>query len=675
MTRIIRKAALSRIMARYFYTLVALGATDVYADEQAILEMDLEQLLKVSITGSTLRQESIKTVPASTTVFTRAQLDASGLDYLHELLNLVSGFQVTRSGDSPASYSFSVRGRRQGGQSREVLLLVDGRVFNDPRSGGIESALHLFPLANIERIEIIRGPASAIYGSGAFSGVINIVSRKQAKQIKLSVGDNAKRIADINLSASAGDWQTDLYTHLAADNGQLYHIGNQDTRDPHEEIVVDWNVKYRKTQLQAFYSEQEAEDFYVLEKINNDLNNYWQVYRHLRLDQELNPTSAWKINFALGHEYAEQELTGTVLPAGTLAGISQPASDAPLLTRGLLSSEAYRFNVANDLNINELLSMQFGLEWQHLREIRARSYNNYNLEQWAKRQYPIAYYGDSEYETLVGGEESRNVSGVYTQWLYQLSEDTRITAGLRYDHYESLDTRLSPRFALVHQFNERHTIKLLYSEAFRAPTFGETHLLNNPVLIGNPHLVSETVKSSELLWFATWNQLTLGASVYHNQYENPITAGFIDTTRTYVNGKRQKNYGIGGRVNWQLSPHWIVNAQVNSFHNLPDAYFREADSLGSLGVNYQRGDWNWNLSAVYQGERGYQLTATQRAQLDAYWYGNTQLLYQLNSTTSVALAVKNVFDKDYSTPAQGTGLIGGVPNRGREASLEWKWSW
>jgi len=668
-----RKHIQAKLTATLFTALAVLVAVSVSADEQSILEMDLEQLLQVSITGSTLRQESIKTVPSSTTVYTHAQLEALGLDYLHELLNLVPGFQVTRSGDSPGSYSFSVRGRRQGGQSREVLLLVDGRVFTDPRSGGIESALHMFPLANIERLEIMRGPASAIYGSGAFSGVINIVSRQQIKQLKISLGDHAKRIADINFSGSAGEWQTDFYTHLATDDGQRYHIGNQYTYDPHRETLVDWNLKYRNTRVQAFYSEQEAEDFYALEKINNDYNNYWQIYRHLRADQELNPTDAWKINLALGHEYAEQELKGTLLPAGSLATNSQPASHAPLLTRGLLASEAYRFNVANDVNINELSSIQFGLEWQHQREIRARSYNNYDLAQWARREYPITWYGEIEHETIVGGEKSRAVSGIYAQWLYQLGEGTRLTLGLRHDHYESLDTRTSPRFALVHQLNERHTLKLFYSEAFRAPTFGETDLLNNPVLVGNPNLVSETVKSSELLWYGIWDQLTVGATVYHNQYENPITAGFMGTTRTYVNGSRQKNYGVSSRINWQINEYWMFNIQANSLHDLPDAYFREADSLGSMGVNYQYQQWNWNFSAVYQGKRGYQLNANQRAQLDAYWYGNTQLLYQLNRSTSVALAVKNVFDKSYATPAQGAGLIGGVPNRARETSIKINW--
>ncbi len=645
----------------------------LYANQAGLLDMDLEQLLQVNIIGATLREESIKTVPSSTTVFTRAQLDTLGLDYLHELLNLVPGFQTSRAADSPMSYAFSIRGRRQSGQSREVLMLVDGRVFTDPRSGGIEGAMHLYPLANIEQIEIIRGPASSIYGSGAFTGVINIVSRKQINKIAVGVGENQRRAADINLAGSSGDWQTNVYAHLAEDGGQQYRIANQITHDPREEMMFDWSVQYHNTKIQAFYSEQEASDFYVLEKINNNFNNYWQAFQHLRLDQQFNPSDTWKVNIAISHEKAEQALKGMILPAGGLATNSIPASNDPFLTKGVLASEAYRFNLANDLDINQQLSAQFGVEWQRQHEIRARSYNNYDLAQWAKRQFPVTYYGNLDHGTLVGKEESRNVSGIYAQFLYQLSDKTRLTAGARHDDYQSIDTRTSPRFGLVHQINSTHTIKLLYSEAFRAPTQGETDLLNNPVLVGNPNLKSETVKSSELVWVGTWDQFSLGANVYRNYYANPISAGFNGTTRTYMNGASQKNYGAGLRMDWQLNSQWMLRGHLSSFRDLPDAYFREADRLSSLNVNYHNGRWNWNLSAIYQGERQYQLTTTQRATLDSLWYANSQLRYEISEQTSIALAVKNAFDKDYFTPAQGTGLAGGVPNRGREASINIDW--
>ena len=150
------------------------------------LEMDLEQLLQVTVTGSTLRDESLKTVPSVVTVFTHEQIVAVGADYLHELLGLVPDYQVTRAGDHGANYTYSVRGRRNGSQAREILLLVDGRIFSNPRSGSSDVVLPLFPVAQIERVEIIRGPGSALYGTGAFTGVINVITRKRATELSLT---------------------------------------------------------------------------------------------------------------------------------------------------------------------------------------------------------------------------------------------------------------------------------------------------------------------------------------------------------------------------------------------------------------------------------------------------------------------------------------------------------
>lgn len=651
------------------------SAITAHANQEELFEMNLEQLMQVNITGATLREESIKTVPSSTTVFTRQQLDMLGLDYLHELLALVPGMQVNRSADTPINYSYSIRGRRQGIRSREILLLVDGRTFTDPRSGGADSALVLYPLANIERVEIIRGPASAIYGSGAFTGVINIISRKQARALRVSVGENHKRTADINLSHESGNWQTNLYTRLSADDGQAYTINGTDTRDPREETVIDWNLSYGNSKVQAFFSRADAEDFYVLEKINNDFNFYRQEARLLRFEQDFEPAESWKINASVGYRDMRQYFSAMLVEAGDLSTLSQPASNEPMLVKVRLFGEAYQFNLANDLEINAQLSTQFGIEWQREAETEAQAYNNYDMGQLVHRQFPINYYGNFEHATASGARDSRNISGIYSQWLYNFTSNTRLTTGVRYDHYEMIGSRASPRIGIVHQLNTHHTFKALYGEAFRAPSFSETGLLNNPLIVGNPNLDSEVVKTSELLWLGSWNSITLGATVYHNKYKNPIGAGFNNGIRTYVNGVDQENYGGGFRFDWQINDRWILRNHYSSMRNLPDSYFREADKLSSIGLNYQQGKWNWNVSAIYNNAREYALSANQRAPLASYWYANSQLRYQFNRTQSLSLAAKNLFDKTYATAAQGAGIIGAVPNRGREASLVWQWEW
>lgn len=658
-----------------FSATLLLVAAAVNAEPEELLMMDLEQLMQVNITGATLRDESIKTVPSPTTVFTRQQLDNLGLDYLHELLAMVPGMQINRSADSPINYSYSIRGRRQGGRSREILLLVDGRAFADPRSGGSDSGLYLYPLANIERVEIIRGPASAIYGSGAFTGVINIASRQQTRALRIGVGENNKRVADIHLAHESGSWQTNAYVHLLADDGQSYQINGVHTRDPREETIIDWNLAYNKSKLKAFFSRLGAEDFFVVEKINNDFNSYRQETRYLSFEQGFNPADNWQANISASYRDMRQYLHGILVNAGALSAISQPSSNEPMLAKARLFGEAYQIKLTNDVEVTADVSTQFGVEWQNEREAEAQAYNNYDLEQLAKRQYPITYYGNFDHKSAVGAEDSRNTGGVYAQLLYNVTADTRLLGGLRYDYYQMISGRTSPRIGVVHQVNKHHTLKLLYGEAFRAPSFSETSLLNNPVLVGNPDLDNEIVKTTELVWLGTWNPISLGATIYHNKFENPIAAGFIDGVRSYVNGGDQEHYGGGVRFEWQINTAWMLRAHYSELRSLPESYFREADELSSMGINYQQGKWNWNFSAVYNGAREYQLTSTRRATLDSYWYGNTQLRYQLNRQQSISLAAKNLFDKDYATPPQGAGILGGVPNRGREASIVWRWEW
>lgn len=260
----------------YLHSILAtLVSSNIYADNY--LEMNLEDLLQVQITGSTLRDESFKTVPAPVTVFTREQIDTMGFDYLYELLNLVPGYQFNRNGDSPSGYTFSARGRRNSSEAREVLLIVDGRVFSDPRTGGADGSLPLFPLAQIERVEIIRGPGSAIYGSNAFMGVINIVSRQSENSLSLSAGNNGQGKIDLLASHPLGNWQLNAYGHLYRDDGFSYSLpAGQTTQDPRDANTLNLDLHNDNTRIQAAYYHLDSDDFYIAETLRNNFNHYMQ---------------------------------------------------------------------------------------------------------------------------------------------------------------------------------------------------------------------------------------------------------------------------------------------------------------------------------------------------------------------------------------------------------------
>ncbi|MES2674770.1 MAG: TonB-dependent receptor [Pseudomonadota bacterium] len=639
------------------------------------LEMDLDQLMQIKVTGSTLRDESLQTVPSAVTVFTRDQIDQLGFDYLYELLNLVPGYQLNRNGDSPAGYTFSARGRRISSEAREILLLVDGRVFADPRTGSADGSLPLFPLEEIEKIEIIRGPGSALYGSNAFNGVLNIVTRTGDNSVKLIAGSQTRRGARINFSSKDGDWETNLLAQLYEDNGEQYFIANNDVSDSRKTANIDFSLGYGETKIRAAYHKIRADDFYVGENIRNNFNYYQQLLQQFSIEQKLILAEDIKTQVVLSYLKSEQDFNVMALPENYLINLSQPPSSEALLAKAILAGETYRFALANDWTINQYSSLQFGADWHSNRETKSRGKSNFDLAELAQGSFPITYYGDLTGSVRVGKEELQQAIGVYSQYLRQLSDTTNLTLGMRYDNYLDIGKHLSPRLGLVKQISDYQSVKLLYGEAFRAPSLSETGLQNNPVLVGNPDLNYEIVKTWDLIWLGNWKNTSVSVDGFFNHYKDPIATGLQGATRTYVNGKHEHSKGVEVEASQQLSDQWLVRATYTNLFDLPAPAFREAKKLVSVMMNYELNQWNWNFAAVYHSARSELAADSSQESLASYWYANTKLRYRFNKSYTVNLQIKNILDKEYRTPTQGRQIPNGVPNRGREWSIGVNWSY
>ena len=144
-----------------------------------LLNLSIQELMDIKISGSTLTDESILTVPSSVTVFTQADIRQLGVNRLTQLANFVPGFQSYRSDESGVQEMVSNRGRRLGAAGREILVLLDGTRLNNDYNGGAFANIPYITLANVERVEFIRGPGSAIHGANAALAVINIITQKK----------------------------------------------------------------------------------------------------------------------------------------------------------------------------------------------------------------------------------------------------------------------------------------------------------------------------------------------------------------------------------------------------------------------------------------------------------------------------------------------------------------
>ena len=292
----------------------------------------------------------------------------------------------------------------------------------------------------------------------------------------------------------------------------------------------------------------------------------------------------------------------------------------------------------------------------------------------ANENFPVPYYGDfSHYTTLVEPGD-RDILGVYGQYQTPLTESTDLTLGLRYDHYSGIGSSVTSRLALVHQLTHIHTVKLLYGEAFRAPSVVEQEIMNNPTIMGNLDLDPETVKTWELIWMSNWKSILLAISLFDNTFEDSIIQDVVGGTRTFVNSCKEEGRGIEAEFSTQIGERWYLRTTFTHFFDKSDSAFRESETLASFILNYQLNAWNFNLAANFQDEKKMAVGSTDNLKtLDSFWVANAKIKYAFWNTWTAFLQAKNLFDEDYETPPQGTGLTEGIPNRGVEVSVGVSW--
>lgn len=621
---------------------VALAASSNTGD---LLTLSLEDLMQIQVVSSTLTEKNLRTVPSSITVFTHTQINAMGIDYLDELLNFVPGFQAFRQADSGGEYYHSSRGGRSGTSSREVLILIDGKRINAEFAAG---SVHMISLKNFEKVEVIRGPGSAIYGSNAFLGVINITTVKNKDMVAMLAGSNNRTQAQLFKTAQLGEWNLDFFANAYRDQGQAYIVEHStthtpyNTRDPIDGYDVDLKLGTLKSQLSLTHFERKAHDFFLSEKTSNEFNESDVSDSSIHFQQSFDWAAEVATNYSLRYHHRTSYLQFPLIPPSVNATFEEAS---------------FEFNLHNSWLINDTHSMQFGLE---NRQINSEAVN--------------LNVGASS--VLINEDYQRDVVGLYVQNQSVFAHDTELTLGARYDHYSQVGAAFSPRLGLTHQLSDIQTVKLLYGKAFRAPGIGDLTLTSNNSLIGNPDLKPETIATWELVWMGSWEKSSVIITAFDNKVADSIVQGFGEngTTRMYVNAKdSQRSQGVELEYLAQLNESWQVRSQYSLFNELPEAAFRQADSIASLIINYENQDWNLNFSANYADERK-MISGENFVKLDPYMLLNGKLQYSFNKKFRGYLQAKNILNEGYLTPSQGTILRAGIQNRGREivVGLDWE---
>ncbi|MCK9397838.1 MAG: TonB-dependent receptor [Methylobacter sp.] len=480
------------------------------------LERELAYLAaerQVVVTASKMEEHVDKTI-ATTTIITQDDIAHIGARNLIDVLRLVPGIGITQT--QIGVREIEVRGVKTM-LSEKVQIMLNGHPLDhNLQNAGSTWVYDDLPVDTIKRVEVVRGPGSALYGANAFLAVINIITQ------------NAKDLNGVQTSAGWGSFDTQQYR---ASWGKQFnnsaeaalHFNFTDTNGINSPIPADslsaqglnsnapgrsqltegrydleWQLGYQDFKLDGRYINKKTGAFFgtatVLSdsRTQQDYNDYF-----LRLSRTWKLQDNFTVDTQLFHDFFSMDNIWQLAPTqfarfglqDTRTGGEIQANYHLSDTQTVLSG----FSYAKEQQGN--LIDQAGPDPAHL--------------------MPMPFTTE---------EIMRSRWGVFIEDVWDPLKNLRMTLGARYDRYSDFGGTFNPRMGFNWEFIKNYSLKFSYGTAYRAPAFGELGAVNNPVLLGNPMLKPEEVKTFETGIIAhAVKGLTTQATYYHSAINQIIS--------------------------------------------------------------------------------------------------------------------------------------------------------
>ena len=646
---------------------------------QNLLSMSLEELLDVEIIVASKDEESVFDAPSSVTVFTRQEILAMGITTIDELLNFVPGFISTREIIFGQGNRVAARGQTTPQASYNILFMLDGQRLNNELGGGALSEYnHFLSLFNVERVEVIRGPGSALYGTSAFSGVVNIITTKNSNDAFVSFGNANSREAYFNVSESRDKWNIAISGHHFKDEGhtyidQLSKQGNT-TKDPRKGQDAYVSLSYDKLRVNLRHQQRETSYFYVGRWPGSQDNQTDTEQNFVALNYELFDDGIWHLEFDASYAQMEhymatevfsEKLIQNLLPSVVTTG------DRAALTASIGKETEWQAGIQGNYKLNDKQTLFAGFSWRRPKVDSFYDASNYNLSELdnalVNLEGNVTYYGDViQQNALLSDNKSRDVLGVYFQHKYKFNDKITTTLGIRGDHYSDVGNTVNPRLALVYSHTKNTKFKFMYGEAFRAPSMRQLYIED----LGVPTIQPEKIKTTELAWLQAYDGMQTKLTWFHSRAKDKIDTVLVDNNdRLFTNLE-----GTLITTGWELeaSAKWDDLSLRTAYTYLPKTEEdprRFPKQTFSIIANYQYNEWNFNLNTYYHGNTEHKISIKDTITLDSYWVTNAAIRYALSDKITLVSSVNNVLDEDYFSSSKATAFSLGVPNRGRSYAL------
>jgi len=538
--------------------LYAAETVKAQTDSGGFPESSLQELLDTPICTAAKYEQKTFEAPASVTIITREEIERYGWRTLTEALNSIRGFYYRN--DKNYDY-IGLRGlNRPSDYNNKILLLIDGHTLNENLyAAGFFGTDLALDMNMIERVEIIRGPGSALYGSGAMLAVINVITKDydDISGVKISgeTGSFGRKQAAVrigrglspnfNFSASAiigeiegQDYYFSEYDDPAANYGRAEEIDNDNYTG------FNFKSQYKDLTLLGFYSsrlKQIPTGAFGVE-FNNGSANSLDDRAYFESNYRKAITNRTQVLLRAFYDYYYYKGNYPYL-------IEESAGPLPLR---ILSEEYGVGNWAGGeaqviYDFRPDNRMIFGTEFKY----------NFTAELKTWEADSVIFKDNFPY----------NIFSFYFQDTYQITRKFSAAAGFRSDYTTDEETTIVPRLALLYNPFENTALKLLYGEAFRSPNIYETQYSDPFLYKNNPGLKPEQIKTIELVWEQKINDwLYTAASLYRYDIRDLIDQVEVDTMLQFINFSGVDARGMEAELYARMPSGitWFCNGSLQS---------------------------------------------------------------------------------------------------------------
>ena len=596
-------------------------------------------------------EQNLKDAPASISVITQEDLKRKPVQNLKDVLQDVPGVQLTNEGDNRKGVSI------RGLDSSYTLILVDGKRVSSRNAvfRHNDFDLNWVPVDAIERIEVVRGPMSSLYGSDALGGVVNIITKKIGQKWTGTLSADST----IQEHRDRGDTNNgQFYTSGPLVDGVLglKAYGSVSKREKDDQQRSSTSTSGETPRIEGFTSRDANVEFAWTPTENHDFTAGYGFDRQDRDSDSLDKNRLERQNYSLSHNGRWGVGNSELKVYGEKVDNKNPGNSSPITSESNAVDGKYVLPLGE---INQLLT--FGGEWRH-----------------DKLKDPV---------NLTGSTSSTTSASQYALFLedeWRIFEPLALTTGIRMDDHETYGDHWSPRAYLVYNATDTVTVKGGWATAFKAPSL----LQLSPdwitgscrgacEIVGNPDLKPETSESFELgLYYSGEEGWLEGVQASITTFQNDVDDR-ISISRTanvnqaqsypnyvglnadgepifrYYNVNKARIRGVETELKFPIAEDWKVTLNytysdgrdISNGGNKPLSELPFHTANGTVDWKATQ-DWSFYVQGNYKGEKR-ALTSGEPTP-GGYVIWNTGAAWQATKAVKLRAGVQNLLDKDLS---------------------------